>query len=160
MGKTVLILAITAAFVGGSITTGMFAFADISQCDNNSPRGISNGKPFLEMWAAICDLQEQIDNIPEGPPGPPGPASIFATYTIADLVNVAPGAIESLTMECRSGDLVISGGFLDRASPQNLKIIENRPLLTQSGIKWQVTGENLGTANAVLKGQALCAAFP
>jgi len=66
-------------------------YAVISQCDNNSPRGISNGAPFLEMWAAICDLQEQIDNIPEGPPGPSGLPCDSCVDTTSILDNTVSG---------------------------------------------------------------------
>ena len=156
MTKTILILAIAAAFIAGSIATGTIVFADDEGgsllCDADKVMtGIVFGDDDDITQIFCTELLE----------GPPGPVGTFGTYVRSSLVNVASGAIESLTFECRQpDDLVISGGFLDRPSPQNLKIIENRFIVTQTGIKWQVTGENLGTANAVLQGYALCATFP
>lgn len=64
-GKTrlLLIMAITGAFVAGSLTTGSFAFAQLSQCANNPPHGIGGGPVWGEVWTAICELENRIDNI-------------------------------------------------------------------------------------------------
>jgi len=76
--KTILILAIAAAFVAGTITSGTFAFAAVSQCEKTLPLGNTLPRPaYLEIWTGICDLQDQIDNIqlipgPQGEQGPPG----------------------------------------------------------------------------------------
>ena len=78
MTKGIWVGLLAVAFVAGSLTTGSIAFGDVSQCENDPPKGNNNGKPFLEIWAAICDLQDQIDNFvgtpgPQGPAGPTGP---------------------------------------------------------------------------------------
>lgn len=64
--KTILVLAIAAAFVAGTMTSTNFADAQKS-----------NGQPFQTLWDAIADLQTQIENIeltpgPQGEQGPPG----------------------------------------------------------------------------------------
>jgi len=60
------------------LVAGMFisnyAGATLAQCLNNPPSGINNGKPFLEIWAAICELEDDIDNIT--------PQATTITYTI------------------------------------------------------------------------------
>ena len=56
-------IVVAAAFVAGTMTTGGIVYATMDQCNNNPPQGISNCKPFLEIWAAICDLENQVDDI-------------------------------------------------------------------------------------------------
>lgn len=51
MRKTIIILAIAAAFVVGSIATGTMAYG----------AGDKNGKPFEALWDAIHDIQAQND---------------------------------------------------------------------------------------------------
>ena len=55
------------AIVAAVLTTGIFlgnsAIATLSQCDNVPPSGnnpAAKGKPWLEVWAAICSLQADI----------------------------------------------------------------------------------------------------
>ena len=60
--KTILMLAITAAFVIGTLTSGTDAFA------KDKP----NGQPFNAIWMAIGNLQDQIDSIGDGEQGPVG----------------------------------------------------------------------------------------
>ena len=69
--KTILIA--IAAFVAGSISSATLATAHVDVC-----RGSSKDKPFLEIWSAICDLQNQIDHVQRipGPSGPQGPQGL------------------------------------------------------------------------------------
>ena len=56
-------IAVAAAFVAGTLTTGGAVYASFDQCSNDPPQGISDGKPFLEIWAAICDLETLVGDI-------------------------------------------------------------------------------------------------
>ena len=53
--RTILVLAISAAFVTGTITTGTDAFA------KDKP----NGGPFQALWVAIDELTNVVGNITE-----------------------------------------------------------------------------------------------
>ncbi|HSB49780.1 MAG TPA: MopE-related protein [Nitrosopumilaceae archaeon] len=72
MKKGVWAILIILAFFSGTLVSGSFVFANIDQCEKNPPQGQNKGAPFLEIWAAICDLKNQLDEI-ELTPGPQGP---------------------------------------------------------------------------------------
>jgi len=55
-------IAVAAAFVAGTMTTGGVVYASFDQCSNDPPQGVSDGRPFLEIWQAICDLETQVGN--------------------------------------------------------------------------------------------------
>jgi len=57
MTKTILILAIAAVFVAGSIMTGTMAEAKKDKSEGN------DNNPFKALWDAIADLQSQIANL-------------------------------------------------------------------------------------------------
>lgn len=61
--KSLLILVVAGSFVAGSLTTGPFAFAQLSQCGNDPPHGIGGGPVWGEVWSAICELEDRIDGI-------------------------------------------------------------------------------------------------
>lgn len=67
-GKTrlLLIMIVAGAFIAGSLTTGPFAFAQLSQCATNPPHGIADGPIWGEVWTAICELEDRLDNITPG----------------------------------------------------------------------------------------------
>ena len=73
-------IAVAAAFVAGTMTTGGVVYASFDQCNNDPPHGVSDGKPFLEIWQAICDLETQVDSI-EG-------SDILGFYTIRDEMSL------------------------------------------------------------------------
>lgn len=87
-GKTrlLLIMAIAGSFVAGSLTSGPFAFAQLSQCENTPPHGIGGGPVWGEVWAAICELEDRIDNI-QSTPGPQGPPGQGATEICGDGID-------------------------------------------------------------------------
>jgi len=62
---------IASILILGTLVSGTIAFANFDQCANDPAQGKNKGDPFLEIWAAICDLQNQIDTI-ELTPGPKG----------------------------------------------------------------------------------------
>jgi len=68
----IILASIILSFIAGTVASSTLAEAHIDIC-----KGSTNGKGFQELWAAVCDLQQQIDNIqlipgPQGPPGPTG----------------------------------------------------------------------------------------
>jgi len=121
-------IAVAAAFVAGTMTTGGVVYAGVDQCSNDPPQGISDGRPFLEIWQAICDLETQVDSI-EG-------SDILGFYTIRDDVLLsdftAPTRV-SQEILCDEGDVATGGGFRanDRADLiGNVQVNDSRPLGT------------------------------
>ena len=59
MNKVTLlsVLAVTLV-IGGTITFSPFVHADLTTCS-----GSSSGTPWLEVWAALCELQTELHNI-------------------------------------------------------------------------------------------------
>jgi len=55
--RNLAIVLIAVAFLAGTITSGGFVYASFDNCEDPLPKG----KPFLEIWEAICDLQDQIN---------------------------------------------------------------------------------------------------
>ncbi len=105
MRKIVVVGVLVGAMLSAGIFIGNYASATFEQCLNDPPRGINNGKPFLEIWAAICELEGQIEDIeltpgPPGPPGPAGPGISTESYTITptdEAGDVVIDAIEGKT---------------------------------------------------------------
>lgn len=54
----IAIVLVTGLFIGNS------ASATFEQCSRDPPHGVNKGKPFLEIWAALCDLEQRLENIP------------------------------------------------------------------------------------------------
>jgi len=103
ISKTILIGVVAIGFVVGSLTSGTVAFASISQCDNNLPQGINKGKPFLEIWTAICDLQDQIDDLGSSGGG-------LSTYLKSSALTIPVGPIDvDLEVKCDPGDKALWG---------------------------------------------------
>jgi len=72
MINKIILSSIILSFVAGTVASSTLVEARVDVC-----KGSNNGKPFLEIWTALCDLQSQIDNIqlipgPQGPAGPQG----------------------------------------------------------------------------------------
>jgi len=128
MTKTILILAIAAAFVAGSIATGTIAFADDDD-DDLSQLACEAGKAMTgilfedddEITDILCGAQLQG---PEGPQGEQGPSGqdadvslIFAnatTYVKSSnfpFTVVGPGRTGFSSAECDVGDLATGGHY-------------------------------------------------
>jgi hypothetical protein len=107
-------IAVAAAFVAGTMTTGGAVYASFDQCANNPPMGTSDGKPFLEIWAAICDLESQVANI-NTDDADSDPTNEIQTLEISERlsspVTVSAGGFDSATAECEAGEQVTGGGF-------------------------------------------------
>jgi hypothetical protein len=55
--RNLAIVLIAVAFLAGTMTSGGFVYASFDNCEDPLPKG----KPFLEIWGAICDLQDQMN---------------------------------------------------------------------------------------------------
>jgi len=99
-------IAVAAAFVAGTMTTGGVVYASFDQCNNNPPQGISGGKPFLEIWQAICDLETQVGDINVDD----ADALPKSTYRV---IGSDQGSNQTIEAEasCDEGDVLLSCGF-------------------------------------------------
>ncbi len=95
MNRNLSIALIIAAFFAGSITTGGVVNASFDQCNTLPPNGKSNGQPFLEIWDAICDLQEQINSL--------GGSQIYETSETVLIEAGTQGGVE-FEISCLEGD--------------------------------------------------------
>jgi hypothetical protein len=55
--RNLAISLIAVAFLAGTMTSGGLVYASFDNCEDSLPKG----KPFLEIWGAICDLQDQVN---------------------------------------------------------------------------------------------------
>ena len=124
-------IAVAAAFVAGTMTTGGVVYASFDQCSNDPPQGISDGRPFLEIWQAICDLETQVDSNED--------SAILGFYTIRDDVSLsdftAPTRISHRVL-CDEGDVATGGGFRANDGADfngNVQVTDSRPLGTFAG---------------------------
>lgn len=143
--------------------------------------GIVSSSPWSDVWNAINDLQDQINNInlipgpagPQGPagadgaqgpqgeqglqgiPGPQGPAgsSSMTRYIVANSTSVSIGTSGTAIAACNPGDQVISGGFA--GGGVGLEIQQSRPALIVPEA-WLVDGVNTGIITRTLTAYAWC----
>ena len=112
----ILALAIVGAFVAGTLTTGGVAYAGVDPCSNDPPHGVSDGRPFLEIWAALCDLETQVDDIE-------AQNNLLGFYKVRDQQTASEDdAINGAQSEatCDPSDFPISVGFF---GPQSVRLI-------------------------------------
>jgi len=80
--KIILTVIIAVAFSVGMIASPNIATAHLDMCAQPAADSMKS------VWHALCDLQNQIDAIPDGPPGPPGadagPIGIFVAQVASD----------------------------------------------------------------------------
>lgn len=62
------------------------------------------GQPFQEIWGAIANLQQQIDDLQSAPP-------TFNTYVVEEAVEIEPLTSANITVSCEEGDIALSGGY-------------------------------------------------
>lgn len=87
--------------------------------------GISDGKPFLEIWAAICDLQNQEVQL--------------ESKRVTESTIISAGALDGVTATCDSDETVTGGGFT------HVGVAENKARVVGSfmdGNGWTVVTEN------------------
>ena len=133
--KIILALAITAAFVTGSITASGLVFA--------APPENNPGQPFQALQAQIDDIQEQIDELTT-----PATQDIFGFYTRGTLNT--PGSSGTLTIECDRGDGAMGGGYIiSGEGPQptitaDSLLPSSSPGANQAPDGWFVIAEDVG----------------
>ena len=131
-------IAVAAAFVAGTLTTGGVAYAGVDPCSNDPPQGVSDGRPFLEIWAAICDLQDQIDNN----------NIVIQTYQKNFSESIDPnGGTESISVECDPGDVATGGGFTNISDVDILTSLgingDGIPATgTEVPVGWEIAAQN------------------
>ena len=101
-------IAVAAAFVAGTMTTGGVVYASFDQCDDDIPHGISDGRPFLEIWQAICDLETQVDDVED--------LANLGTYQATTTITVGSGLTGVVQAECDFKDIATGGGFISPLS--------------------------------------------
>ena len=112
MTKTILILAIAAAFVAGTLTTATIVTAEgdtIQACIDKK------GKVRIVDSPADCKNKETpIEWNIQGPPGPAGTATI-STY-MKSAVGEIPGDDfpHDVAVSCDGGDIATGGGYVDQ----------------------------------------------
>ena len=97
----IILASIILSFIAGTVASSTLAEAHIDIC-----KGSTNGKGFQELWAAVCDLQQQIDNIqlipgPQGPPGPTGATGLQGPPGVpcnacVDSSSIADGSVATV----------------------------------------------------------------
>lgn len=104
-------MAVAAAFVAGTMTTGGIVHASFDQCLNNPPQGIAPGTPFAEMWAAICDLEDEVDSIDTQD-------DLLGFYRLQITESFTGAQFEgNVTTDCDDGDVAVSGGYSHGLNP-------------------------------------------
>ncbi len=156
MTKTILILAIAAAFVAGSITTGTIAFADDDN-DDLSQLACEAGKA---MTGILFEDDDEITNILCGAQlqGPPGPAGTSITYVNNEQISLGSGkGVAGLAVFCDDGDIATGGGFNGLGFDMN--VITNEPIVTDSisPTGWQVSSLNEGNKDLTITAYVVCA---
>ena len=134
MTKTIMILAIVAAFVGGTITTGAVAYAAaggqgdnaIVDAINSLTVAVSGIEPTVTVDQPITvnapagpQGEQGIQGIQgeQGPGGPAGPVLNFKTYNVVTLGSGDVGEFIQVPVQCDSGDVALGGSFsLSRTS--------------------------------------------
>ncbi len=116
-------IAVAAAFVAGTMTTGGVVYASFDQCNNDPPHGVSDGKPFLEIWQAICDLENQVDDI-EAQDGLLGFYKVRDQQTVTEEQALNGGTSQA---SCDASDFPVDVGFFGPKglSVQTMDLSEN-----------------------------------
>jgi len=165
MTKIIMILAIVAAFVAGTLVTNA---PQIAQADE--PEEL-----IATLLGLIIDIETQVIALelaegpagpqgPAGPEGPEGPAGPGQTLVVIErlgsevtVVNLGSNSGES---ECLAGEQVVGGGFVTTSGTNELiaKVVEDRG--SQADGKWFVTIEHDKPSDGAeykFKVQAMCA---
>jgi hypothetical protein len=163
--KTILILAITAAFVAGMLVSAPQVFA---------PSANSQGESLVS--SAIDRLTEVMQNTAtqgpqgiqgekgdkgdKGDQGDPGSAGTlpYIYFVSADSALIPVGSIGSVSPQCNSGDRAISGGYI--ASTEFTHAIsagtDGGSIFVDNPTLWQITARNDGLFPRVLTGVVYC----
>jgi len=153
-------MAVAAAFVAGTMTTGGVVYASFDQCSNDPPQGISDGRPFLEIWQAICDLELQVDQINnedlQQQIDELKANEILGFYeVVGDSVVISPQSSLGANAVCDDEDIAISGGW----NRNNGDMRVNLSLATSINV-WGFLFENIDDTNsAEVTPIAICADF-
>ena len=146
--KTIFVGLLIMAFVAGSITTGVIAFAD----DDD---GNKKGKKFKALWKAIGLQQDQIDEHVTSD------GDLDSSNELQDLIVVQRESSELTTSDgfvvianafCLDDETVIGGGWDSTCS------LSNVPFSKKIGDRWSVAIVNgCAPLEATMKSFALCA---
>lgn len=165
MTKTILILAIAAAFVAGTITTGSLAYAASSL----TLEGLF--AMLMQLETQIISMQTELQQLQllPGPPGPPGiqgetgPAGVLNFYRISSEKVMKPGFDTRDTAFCDDGDTATGGGLSIPSGNLNYLMI-SAPTPDSSGWIGGVVNEeeedNILTVYAICADTALPAHTP
>ncbi|MDH3618426.1 MAG: hypothetical protein OEM89_06845 [Nitrosopumilus sp.] len=128
-------IAVAAAFVAGTMTTGGVVYASFDQCSNDPPQGISDGKPFLEIWAAICDLENKVNNIDTQD-------DLLGFYFTGDAVLATAddevANIITVIATCDAGDIAVSAGSSQGSDQGSLNVLQRvKAGLTEAAVTWE-----------------------
>lgn len=149
--KLLAILAIT--FIAGTISSSSVSFATVSQCSNKSINSQNS------VWAAICDLQDQINHIkvtpgPPGPQGPPGMSSV-KFYPVIVSIDVPANTNKAFNGYCNEGDIA-TGFSANSINGGNLKLLSASVSTNLSSYSFEYQNIN-PTEEFVTVAQVICA---
>lgn len=123
MNKTIFAFSIIIAFVAGTLVSGTLVFADKED---------KKGKPFQAIWAAISQLQAQINDLESSSSGG-SPTYYTAELTIStQYVDGNPTTLTAIAL-CNVGDSATGGG-VKFTHPSLGHLVENQFPHTENGI--------------------------
>lgn len=128
----------------------------------NSPTKCSNNHlPF--SWNEVGPQGAQGPVGPQGPQGPQGPAGtpgVLGYQMKAGVgVLIPPGAVQTRTVYCEAGKVVLGGGFHTQGQHDDLVTVFSGPSTNSIGLwGWQVRVRNTSGSQSVALGvYAMCA---
>ncbi len=170
MTKTIMILAIAAALVAGSIGTATLASAEKGGVgDNLIADAIDRLAAVMQNTATQGpqgdqgpkgDTGDEGDTGDQGPAGADGTPGVLGFYITANSQTVEPGIVAQVFATCDLGDSITGGGFFyDAFINHQFDVFRSQPAGApgESSNSWIVEGPNTGSGSATLHSRAMCA---
>jgi len=159
MTKTILILAIVAAFVAGSIATGTLAFAGGDDDDDLSQLACEAGKVMTGILFEEDDINDILcatDNVNDADSSTTNEIQSLVIVQRETTTNVVvvPGSFSGDQATCLADEVVTGGGITINAG----RLVPSHVILSAGqGGSWTVFLANDGTSNIEFRAIALCA---
>ena len=155
MKRNLALLLIVVSFVAGTVTSGGVVYASFDQCNNSPPSGKSEGKTFLEIWEAICELQDRVDTLEGG--------SLNTVVRASSVMQLSPGeVVDGVVLDntgCQEGELLIgANASVDTVTNQNFgeRVFVSEVLPQPDQNQVLLTARNIDTVNHEIKVLSFC----